>query len=48
MKELIEKEKPSSANKNTSSAAGNGEEGNPTNTSYERFDGLVPVILSIP
>ena len=31
-----------------SSADGNGEEGNPPNTSYERFDGLVPVILSIP
>ena len=31
-----------------SSAAGNEEGGNPTNTSYERLDGLVPVILSIP
>ena len=31
-----------------SSAAGNGEGGNPINTSYERFDGLVPAILSIP
>ena len=30
------------------SAARNGEGGNPTNTSYEKFDGLVPVILSIP
>ena len=48
MKELIENEKPSSANKNIPPAAGNGEGGNPTNTSYERFDGLVPVILSIP
>ena len=31
-----------------SSTAGNRDEENPTKTSYERFDGLVPVILSIP